>query len=318
MTILIDIEDIYAAQKTIKGISSRTPLVHSPYLSNAAHSRVSLKLECYQPTRAFKVRGATNKIRNCPPDKTIVTASSGNHGFAVSYVCSLLGRKAIVCVPTTANPDKVKAITAYGAELVKAGEGFEAAYEEAARISQSGALMVHPFDDPLVIAGQGTTGVEILEDLPNADTVIVPIGGGLISGIAVAVKSLSDSTRVIGVQAENAPSMAVAFRTGKPVTVDPKPTLADGMITKRASERILHLIKKYVDEIVLVSESDTENALLTLLREDHILAEPSGATSVAAILNGQVKAGKENVTVISGGNISIRYLTQLLSRTKSN
>ena len=238
------LEDIYAARETIKGVAFRTPIYSSSIFRRTGFP-VYLKLECFQPTRSFKLRGATNKIKNCPSGKMIVTASSGNHGFAVSYVCMLLGRRATVCVPETANPDKVRAIAECGAELVKVGRNYEDAYQQALRICQTNdGIMVHPYEDPLVMAGQGTVGLEIFEDRPDVNTVVVPIGGGgLICGTALAVKNLKKSVRVIGVQSENAPSMAEAFRHGAPITTIPSATLADGMIVKCASEVTLMIVR---------------------------------------------------------------------------
>ncbi len=314
MTVPFSMQDIYAAQKTIKGVASRTPLLYSPSISHEVHSHVSLKLENFQPTRVFKIRGATNMIKNCPAGKTIVTASSGNHGFAVAYVCSLLGRNAIVYVPETANPDKKNAIKECGAELREVGRNYDEAYEEAIRFcKRTDMLFVHPYADPMVMAGQGTIGLEIIEDRPEVDAVVLPIGGGgLIGGTAFALKNLKKSVRVIGVQSENAPSMSEAFRLGRPVKVDLKPTLADGMVVSLTTDAILEVVKECVDEIVLVSDSDLEKAMLTLLKKDHVLAEPSGAASVAAILNGAAGKGREIVAVVSGGNISIDYLSKLL------
>ena len=309
-------QDIYAAERTIKGVAARTPILYSPSISNATQSHVYLKLENFQPIQVFKIRGATNKIMNCPPGKTIVTASSGNHGFAVAYVCSLLGRSAMVYVPEAANPDKVAAIRSCGAKLTQVGRNYEEAYEEAVCFCKDNdAIMVHPYDDPMVMAGQGTVGLEIIEDRPDVDVVVVPIGGGgLIGGIAFALKTLKRSIRVIGVQSENVPSMSEAFRLGKPVRVDLKPTLADGMVVSITTDEILRLVREYVDEIVLVSDKDLEEAMLRLLKSDHVLAEPSGAASVAAIMNGAGGKDREIVSVISGGNISIRYLSELLHK----
>ena len=308
-------QDIYEAQKAIKGVASRTPLLYSPYISKLTRSRVHLKLENFQPIRVFKIRGATYKIMNIPLGKKIVAASSGNHGYAVAYVCNLLGRSAMIFVPETANPDKVSAIKDCGAELKQVGRDFESAYEAATRFCQTtDAVLVHAYDDPMVMAGQGTIGLEILEDNPQVDTVVVPIGGGgLIGGIAFALKSLKKSIRVVGVQSENAPQMLEAVRLGKPVRVELKPTIADGMFISLASESMLQVAKDCVDEIVLVSDFDLEKAMLTVLRSDHVLAEPCGAATVAALMNGSIeKMGRETVAVVSGGNISIDYLIKLL------
>jgi threonine dehydratase len=308
--------DAYNAAETISRISYRTPLLNSAYLSKMTQARIYMKLECYQPTRVFKIRGAANAIMKSPADKAIVTASSGNHGFAVTYVCSLLGRKAIICLPKTANPDKMKTIEQYGGEIVAVGTGYEDAYQEALRIEETrGALLIHPFADPLVIAGQATIGLELIQDNPDLDTVIVPIGGGgLISGIAFAVKNLKKSVKVIGVQARNAPSMATAFRTGQPIQAEPSPTIADGLVNKMASEFTLEIIREYVDDIVLVTESELEQTVLSMLRNDHVLAEPSGAASVAALRYAYESRADEKVAaIVSGGNISIDYLSKLLS-----
>ena len=316
MTTPFSMDDVFAAQTTIKGIVSRTPLLYSPSISSQTHSRVYLKLENFQPTRVFKIRGATNKIMNCPRGKPIVTASSGNHGFAVAYVCHLLGRNAIVYVPENANPDKKNAIREFGAELREAGRSYDEAYEEAIRFcNDADVAFVHPYADPMVMAGQGTVGLEIIEDHPRVETVVVPIGGGgLMSGTAFALRRLSKSVRIIGVQSENAPSMSEAFRLGKPVKVELKPTLADGMVVSQTTTAILEIIKQNVDEIVLVSDSDLEKAMLTLLKKDHVLVEPSGAASVAAIMNGAAGKDREVVSIVSGGNIAIDYLTKLLQK----
>lgn len=309
-------QDLYDAAKAIEGIACHTPLLQSASLSESIGTNVYLKLECFQPTRVFKVRGATNKIKKLPPNAVIVTASSGNHGFAVSYVSKKLGRKAIVCVPKTANPDKVNAIRQYGAEVVVVGTNYEDAYEEALRIvDKVHGQLAHPFEDLLVIAGQGTIALEMLADHPSLDTLFVPIGGGgLISGIAFAAKNLKKSIKIIGVQSVNAPSTAEAFRVGHPVPVKISPTIADGIIAKRASEITLEIIRKYVDDVVLVSDSQIEEALLALLRNDHVLSEPSGAASVAALKYVyKAKPDEEVAAVVSGGNIAIDYLAKLLA-----
>ncbi|HMK83622.1 MAG TPA: threonine/serine dehydratase [Candidatus Bathyarchaeia archaeon] len=316
MRLSIKMQDIYDAAKAIEGIACHTPLLQSAALSKSTGTKIYLKLECFQPTRVFKVRGATNKIKKLPPEAVIVTASSGNHGFAISYVSKLLGRKAIVCVPKTANPDKVNAIKQYGAEVVAVGTSYEDAYEEALRIvDKVHGQLAHPFEDPLVIAGQGTIALEMLAAQPSLDTLFVPIGGGgLISGIAFAAKNLKKSIKIIGVQSSNAPSTAEAFRAGHPVPVRISPTIADGIVAKRASEITLEIIRKYVDDIVLVSDSQIEETLLTLLRNDHVLSEPSGAASVAALKYAyKAKPNEELAAVVSGGNVAVDYLAKLLA-----
>jgi acetylornithine deacetylase len=215
----------------------------------------------------------TNKIINSPPSKAIVTVSSGNHGLAVAYACKELDRKAIVCLPKDANPDTIRAIQQYGAEVHLVGYSHEEAYREALRMrDETGAVMANPCEDPLVIAEQGTTGVEILRDKPDIDTILVPIGGGgLISGIAFAAKKINEKVKVVGIQPANAPSMAEAFRAGRSVPVQSRPTIADGLAVKEASETTLKIIQQFVDEIVLVSEEQMEEGILTLLKNDHVL-----------------------------------------------
>jgi len=312
-------DDVYSADKSIRSIANHTPLLQSAYFSKLTGASVYLKLECFQPTRVFKVRGATNKILNTPPEKTIVTASSGNHGFAISFVSNRLGRKAIVCVPKNANPDKVKAIEQYGAQVVSVGNRYEEAFEEALRIQkETGATLAHAYEDPFVMAGQATIGLEILHDMPDIDTVLVPIGGGgLISGIAYAVKHLKKDTRVIGVQPMSAPSMVEALRVGRPVPVTLKPTLADGLVLGTASNITFDVVREYVEKVVVVSEDQIEAALFQLLSNDHVLSEPSGCATIAALMSScKPRPGEKVAVVISGGNISIDYLTTLLAKFK--
>jgi threonine dehydratase len=314
---VITIDDVYEAQSRIKGIAARTPLQSSLSYSMKTNAEVSLKLECYQPIRVFKIRGAANKIKSLRNVTSLVAASGGNHGLAVSYIANKLGLGATVCVPSTANPDKMADIRKYGAELVNVGTSYEDAYAEAIKIrDRSGATLVHPFEDPLVVAGQGTIGLEMLEDLPDIETVLAPVGGGgLISGTALALKSLKSKIRVIGVQASNAPAMARAFKAGRPVPTSTKPTIADGLATKLASQVTLQVIQKYVDDIVLVEERMMKEAVISLLRNEHILSEPSGAAALAALLHVyHGSPGEKIAVVISGGNISVDYLSSLLAK----
>src|SRR5579884_2060008 len=295
----ISLVDIFCARKRIRDISSHTPLVYSPQLSKHINAEVFLKLENFQPIKVFKIRGAANKLSKLPVNSHVVTASSGNHGFAVSYVSKLLNHRATVCVPENANPDKINNIRMFEAEMVTVGTSYEDAYE-----------------DPDVIAGQGTIGLEILEDLPDVDDVIVPVGGGgLISGISSAIKSIKKQTRIIGVQTSNAPTMAHAFRTGELCPPTITKTIADGLVTRRASPITLKIIKRNVDEMMIVEDEQIEKSILLLINNDHVLVEPSGAVPVAAILdNAKFFKGRKVVLVLSGGNISIQYLKDLLSR----
>ncbi|HEY5620355.1 MAG TPA: threonine/serine dehydratase, partial [Candidatus Bathyarchaeia archaeon] len=232
--------DIVAAQERIRGVATRTPLVESPSLSKRFGRRVYLKLECFQPIRVFKIRGAYNKISQMD-EKSVVAVSSGNHGLAVAYVSRLLGKKCTVILPETAVQEKVDAILEFGGETVKFGKYHrdrEAKAQEIVR--KTGAVLVHPFNDRDIIAGTGTCGLEIADQIKEANSVIVPVGGGgLISGIAIAVKSVSPSTKVFGVEPEGAAKMSAALKAGRPVDIDAPKSIADGLIPSSVGDLTL-------------------------------------------------------------------------------
>ena len=280
-----------------------------------------LKLETFQPIRVFKIRGATNKILKLSPterERGFVAASSGNHGLAVSYVAHLVDSKATIVVPTSAVEEKVNAIEDYGAVVIKHGLFHDERMSKAMEIQKStGAIFVHPFDDVDIIAGQGTIGLEIIEDLPDVDTVIVPIGGGgLISGISLAVKSLRPSVRVIGVEPERAASMYQSIQAGKIIRLSDTRTIADGLATREPGPITYPIVKKNVDEIQLVSEEEIEKAVFTIFQECHLIVEPSSAAAAAALLKmKQHRKMKEQIAVvISGGNISMQLLLGVLAK----
>jgi threonine dehydratase len=312
----VSLKDIEEARKTIQGVASRTPLVYSPTLSGKTGLEVYMKLENFQPTKAFKLRGATNKMKQLPKGSLVVTASSGNHGFAVSYAAWCLGQKAIVCVPETANPDKINNIRSFGAEVVARGASYEEAYKGARQIeSERGAIFVHAYEDPYTIAGQGTVGLEILEDLPQVDTVLVPVGGGgLISGISIALHNAKKEARVIGVQSSNAATMVHAFQTGELSAPRFEKTVCDGLVTKIASQIVLEIMRENVAQMLAVPDDEIIEAVYNLLRWEHLLVEPSGAATTAAVLSAKTKAelGKRVVVVVSGGNISIDFLAGVM------
>ena len=282
--------------------------------------QVYLKLESYQPIRVFKIRGATNKILKLPPEERrrgFVAASSGNHGLAVAYVAKLVGAGATIVVPTNAVQEKVNAIEEYGATVVKYGLFHDERLNKALQIQRAtGAILVPPFDDPDIIAGQGTIGLEICEDLPDMSTVIVPIGGGgLISGISFAIKALKPSTSIIGVEPEKASSMYQSIKTGKITQLSDTTSIADGLATRAPSKLTFEIARKNVDEILLVSEDHIEKAVYTVMKECHLLVEPSAAAAVAALLEkAQLKAGEKVVVVVSGGNVSMKMLETILSK----
>ncbi len=294
-------------------------MVESPELSTSLGAKVFLKLENLQHTGSFKIRGATSKILSLPDEsraRGVITISSGNHGRAVSYVANKLGIHAVVCLPRTVPNNKKEAIRDMGAEVVVSGETYDEADMNAIILQQERDLtMVHPFDDPFIIAGQGTIGVELLEDLPEIDTVIVPLsGGGLLSGIALALKSADTAIHVVGVTMERGPAMVESLRAGKVVEVVEEPTLADALMggLGSANEYTFKMIQKYVDETVLVSEEEIAAAMVFAFRKHRLVVEGGGAVGIAALLSEKVeRLGQNIVVVISGGNVDIPALMKI-------
>ena len=309
-------DDIILAQERIKGIASKTPLVESPSLSQRFGRQIYLKLECFQPIRVFKIRGAYNKISQLR-EKNVVAVSSGNHGLAVAYCSRLLGKKCTIILPETAVQEKVDAIVEFGGEPLKFGRYHrdrEAKAQEIIRKSR--AVLVHPFNDPDIIAGTGTCGLEIADQLRDVDSVMVPVGGGgLISGIALATKSVSPSTKVFGVEPEGAAKMSAALKAGRLVDLDSPKSIADGLIPSSVGDLTLEACRKYVDGIFTVSDEEILSAMKLLIREAHIFPEPSGAASAAVLLanRGLKGLGNRVVLVISGGNISLNLLAKTLA-----
>jgi len=319
---VVNFQNILEASKKIRKLVTRTPTYHSVVFSRRTGAEVYLKLECFQPVGAFKIRGTVNKICSLSQSelkKGLVAASSGNHGLSVAYAAKIYETKAAVVVPENAVKEKVEAMESYGAEVIKHGRDYEEAYSKALEIQKKTEMtFVHPFNDPFVVAGQGTIALELLEDIPDLDAIIVPIGGGgLISGIAVAAKTLKPNIKIIGVQAEGAPAVYRSWKAGKIVEIDSVKTVADGLVARKPLDFTFRIIKRYVDDILLVTDQEIGESVLALLREAHILAEPSGATSLAALLFKYHPRPKEKVAVIiSGANISVGYLTSLLNKQK--
>ncbi len=313
-------QNILDASRRIRNFVARTPTYRSVVFSQRTGAEVYLKLECFQPVGVFKIRGAINKLCSLSPSelkKGLVTASSGNHGLSVAHAANVYGTKAIVVVPENAVKEKVEAIENYGAEVVKYGKDYDEAYSKALEIQKKTKnTFVHPFDDLYVIAGQGTIGLELLEDVPDIDTIVVPVGGGgLISGIAIAAKTLKPNIKIIGVQAKGAPAIYRSWKVGKIVEIDSVKTVADGLASRKPLDLTFKIIRKHVDDIQLVTDSEIGEAVLALLREAHILAEPSGAASLAALLFRYHPKPKEKVAIIiSGANISTDYLASLLKQ----
>jgi len=315
----VSLHSINDAGQRIANVIYRTPLYFSPRLSQLTHTKVYLKLESYQPTRVFKIRGAANKIlklATAERERGLVAASSGNHGLSVSYVAKLVGVPATIVVPTNAVEEKVEIIEEYGARVVKHGLYHDERLSKAIEIQKAtGATLIHPFDDPDVIAGQGTIGVEIYDDLPNVDTVVVPIGGGgLISGISTAVKSLNSSVRIIGVEPEKASSMYQSMKEGKIVRLTDTTSIADGLAAREPGFVTFSICKRNVDEIMLVTEDEIKKAVFDVIKECHIFIEPSAAAAIAALTKIKpLKVNENMAVVISGGNISRKILANVLS-----
>ena len=315
---LATLDEIHAARAAIAGRLHRTPLVRSTALGRLTGTRLFLKAEVLQKTGSFKPRGVLNKLSTLTAGEKrrgLITISAGNHGQAVAYVAEAEGIASVVVMPSYASPAKVAACRGYGAEVVVGGDvhqAFEKVHE--LRVAR-GLTLVHPYDDPHVIAGQGTIGLEILEDLPDADAVIVPIGGGgLISGIATAIKLTRPAIRVIGVEPEGAPTLRRALERGAPVRLDSVETIADGLTAPVAGERTLAAVQRFVDDVVLVSDEEIAGALRLILERTKLLVEPAGAAATAALLSGRLSLPSQAtvVSLLSGGNIDRSRLQALL------
>lgn len=314
-------EAIREAAKALDGVIHCTPLEYSSTFSKLTGLQVYLKLENFQKTGSFKIRGAYNKIRKLSREeqaKGVIAASAGNHAQGVAYAASMLGVKATIVMPEGAPITKATATRGYGAEVVLSGESYDEAYRKASEIQEeTGAAFVHAFDDVDTIAGQGTIALEMLEDQPDLDAILVPIGGGgLISGIATAAKSLKKNIRIIGVEAAGAPSMTNAINKGKIEEISSANTIADGIAVKKPGKITFNIIKKLVDSIVTVDDEEIATAMLMLLERNKMVAEASGAVSLAALLSQRVTLpGVRKVAcVISGGNIDVNMISQIIDR----
>ncbi|MEK7770317.1 MAG: threonine ammonia-lyase, partial [candidate division NC10 bacterium] len=283
-------------------------------------ARVHVKLENLQMTGSFKERGAANLLAQLSTSERrrgVIAASAGNHGLAVAFHAARLGIAAVIVMPTWAPLIKVMAARRHGAEVVLHGEGYDEAFARAKEIeAERDLVFVHPFDDPRIIAGQGTIGLELLEQQPELDAVIVPVGGGgLIGGIALALKEQRPGVQVIGVQAEEIPAMKAALAAAQRVTLPAAATIADGIAVRRVGEHTFDLARRYVDDVVSVSEEEIANAILLLLEIEKTVAEGAGAAALAALVNGKVAlAGKTVVLILSGGNIDVNLISRIIER----
>ena len=317
----VTLDMIKDARRAMQGIVRNTPLDPAPHVGR----NIYIKAENLQLTGSFKLRGAYNKIRSLTSEEAargVIACSAGNHAQGIAYSASMLGIRSTICMPAGAPLSKVESTKGYGAEVVLVPGVYDDAAREARRLAQEqGYTFAHPFDDPLVIAGQGTIGLEILEQLPQVEQVIVPIGGGgLISGIAVAIKTLKPSCLIIGVQAAKAASMYLSQIEGAPVELTSVATIADGIAVKKPGELTFALCQRYVDEIITVSEGEIACAILRLIEGQKTVAEGAGAAAVAAALFGKVDTlGRPTVCVVSGGNVDVTTLSRIVTRglTKS-
>ncbi|WP_415379510.1 threonine ammonia-lyase [Halosimplex sp. TS25] len=318
---MIELADVLDARERVAETARHTPLDYSHTFSAMTGADVHLKLETFQRTGSFKIRGATNKIATLSDAEQasgVVTASAGNHAQGVALAATRIGVDSKIVMPEHAPVSKVQATRNYGAEVVLHGADYDEAAERAHEIERDeGRVYVHAFDDPMVMAGQGTIGLEILEDLPEAETVVVPIGGGgLISGIATAVKAKNPDSRVVGVQAEGASSVADSLQKGQIVERDSVDTIADGIATRKVGSQTFDVIRERVDEVVTVSDDEIAVALTTLLERGKTLVEGAGAVPLAALLEGRFDYDEDEVIVpcLCGGNIDLNVLTTVIMR----
>lgn len=315
---MLEISDVYKAARVLGSVARHTPIVAAPKLNREAD--VWIKSENLQLTGSFKLRGAYYKISQLSDEEKsrgVIACSAGNHAQGVALGATHNGIKSIICLPEGAPISKIEATKAYGADVCLVPGVYDDAYAKAIELQKEyGYTFVHPFDDERVIAGQGTIGLEILNDMPDVEAVIVPVGGGgLISGVAFAIKSLHPEVKVYGVQAEGAASMVKSMKEGHRVHLDSVGTIADGISVKEPGILTYEMCEKYVDEIVTVSDEETAAAILSLMENQKIVAEGAGAVSVAAAMFNKVPVkGKKVVCVVSGGNIDVNVVNRIIMR----
>jgi threonine dehydratase len=316
----VTLAGVERARARIRDFIFLSPCLRSAELTRMTGQEIYLKLDNLQRTGAFKERGALNKIltlSDAEKRRGVIAASAGNHAQAVAYHATQRGIRSQIVMPLMTPLVKVAATAAFGAEVVLHGANYDEACTEALlRAGREGMTFLHPFDDPEVIQGQGSIGLEILEQVPNIEAVVVPIGGGgLIGGVACAIKETNPKVRVIGVQTERLPSMLRAAEAGEPVTVPAEATIADGIAVRRSAERTLRLVERYVDELVAVDEEEIASAILVLLEREKTLAEGAGAAALAAVLRHKSSLTTERTAVlVCGGNIDVSLLAKIIER----
>ena len=315
---MLTLDKIYHASFVLKSVARKTDLIASPHLCEGLD--LYLKTENLQVTGSFKLRGAYYKISQLTPEeaaKGVIACSAGNHAQGVALAATKMGIKSVICMPDGAPIMKVENTKRLGAQVELVPGAYDEAHDRAVQIQEeTGMTFIHPYDDELVMAGQGSIGLEILDQLPDVEAVIVPIGGGgLISGVAFAIKSLRPDVKIYGVQAAGAASMFNAFKDHKYETLSSVNTFADGIAVKTPGENTYEMICKYVDDIVTVSEDEIATAILSLIEKQKLIAEGAGATPVAAaIFNKLPIKGKKTVCLVSGGNIDVNILSRVITR----
>ncbi len=315
---MLTLDRIYHAAFVLKNVSRKTDIIAAPRLSEDAS--IFLKTENLQVTGSFKVRGAYYKISQLSEEEKshgIIACSAGNHAQGVAMAATASGIRSTICMPDSAPISKVEATKRLGAEVVLVPGGYDAAAARAMElVEETGATLIHPFDDADVMAGQGTIGLEILDQMDDVDAVIVPVGGGgLISGVAYAIKSLRPDIKVYGVQAAGAAGMVHSLETGAPDTLETASTFADGIAVKRPGDNTYQVVSEYVDEVVTVTEDEIAAAILALIERQKLIAEGAGAVSVAAAMFDKLPIqGKKVVCLISGGNIDVNILSRVITR----
>ena len=318
MSSVLQLTDVYRAAHVLKGVVRRTELIHAPRINSA--SNIYLKPECLQHTGSFKLRGAYYKISQLSEEEKshgVIACSAGNHAQGVALGAKAAGIKALICLPEGAPISKVEATKKYGADVKLVPGVYDYAYAEALRLrDEHDYTFVHPFDDPLVIAGQGTIGLEIIDELPDVDAVIVPVGGGgLISGVAFAIKSINPNVKIYGVQAAGAPSMVKSLSDGERITLPSVSTVADGIAVKEPGAHTFDFCREYVDDIVTVTDDEIAAAILAMMEQEKLVAEGAGAVAVAAAMFNKVPVeGKKVVCLVSGGNIDVNVLSRVINR----
>ena len=317
---MLTLDKIYHARFVLKDVARQTDLIAAPRLSDKTGAQIYLKTENLQLTGSFKLRGAYYKISQLSEEERargVIACSAGNHAQGVALAATRMGIKSLICMPDGAPNMKVESTKNYGARVELVAGAYDDAHDRAVELQkETGMTFIHPYDDELVIAGQGSIGLEILDQLPDVEAVIVPVGGGgLISGVAFAIKNLRPDVKVYGVQAAGAASMANAFHDHTYETLDSVDTFADGIAVKTPGETTFKIVEECVDDVVTVSEDEIAAAILSLMENQKLVAEGAGATPVAAALFGKLPIrGKKTVCLISGGNIDVNILSRVITR----